>query len=81
MAAKLKILTTWDDEAQVWVAESDDVPGLVAEAESIPALLAKLKVMVPEMLEENGLLDERYGEIPFELVASVSAAAPNLTHH
>jgi predicted RNase H-like HicB family nuclease len=80
MAAKLKILATWDDEAQVWVAESDDVPGLVAEAESIPALLAKLKVLVPEMLEENGLPNESNGEIPFELVASVSTTAPNLTH-
>ena len=80
MQAILKILATWDDEAQVWVAESDDVPGLVAEAESIPALLAKLKVLVPEMLEENGHLKQDGAEIPFELLASVIATAPSHTH-
>jgi len=26
------IRATWDDDARVWVAVSDDVPGLVAEA-------------------------------------------------
>jgi predicted RNase H-like HicB family nuclease len=44
----------WDPEARVWVAESDDVPGLVAEAESIEALAAKLEVLIPELLEANG---------------------------
>jgi len=29
-----EILAQWDSEACVWVAESDDVPGLVAEADS-----------------------------------------------
>ncbi len=80
MKTILKILAAWDDEAQVWVAESDDVPGLVAEAETIPALLAKLKVLVPEMLEENGHLTQDDAEIAFELLASVTATAPNHTH-
>lgn len=44
----------WDAEAHVWVAESDDVPGLVAEAESIEALAEKLDVLIPELLEANG---------------------------
>jgi hypothetical protein len=26
------VTATWDDEAKVWVVESDDVPGLVTEA-------------------------------------------------
>ena len=30
----LFIRADWDVEAQVWVATSDDVPGLVAEAET-----------------------------------------------
>lgn len=45
---------SWDDEAAVWVAESDDVPGLATEAESIEALVGKLRHMVPELLELNG---------------------------
>ncbi|MEE9210442.1 MAG: DUF1902 domain-containing protein [Kiloniellales bacterium] len=48
-----KVIAKWDDEAKVWVAFSDDVPGLATEAENLDALVAKLKVMVPEMLEEN----------------------------
>jgi predicted RNase H-like HicB family nuclease len=44
----------WDAEAQVWVAESDDVPGLVTEAETIERLIERLQVLVPELLELNG---------------------------
>ena len=47
---------TWDDEAEVWVAVSDDVPGLVAEAPKIELLIRKLDVLVPELLEANGVL-------------------------
>jgi predicted RNase H-like HicB family nuclease len=44
----------WDAEARVWVAESDDVPGLVTEAETIERLIERLQVLVPELLELNG---------------------------
>ena len=46
----------WDSEAGVWVAESDDVPGLVAEAPSPNLLREKLLVLIPELLELNGIL-------------------------
>lgn len=61
---------TWDDEAQVWVAVSDDLPGLVAEAEDMPELLNKLKVLIPELLEANGVLPklEPHSSIPIELL-------------
>lgn len=45
--------TFWDTEAGVWVATSDDIPGLVTEADTMETLVAKLKVMVPELLELN----------------------------
>ena len=38
-------------QAGVWVAESDDVPGIVAEADSPKVPLQKLKTLVPELLE------------------------------
>ena len=50
-----EVLAQWDSEAGVWVAESDDVPGLVAEAESPNALADKLKTLIPELLELNGV--------------------------
>jgi hypothetical protein len=47
------IEATWDDEAEVWVAESDEVPGLITEADSRPHLIEKLTVLIPELLELN----------------------------
>jgi uncharacterized protein DUF1902 len=43
----------WDDDAEVWVAESSDVPGLITEADSQAHLIEKLAVLVPELLELN----------------------------
>jgi predicted RNase H-like HicB family nuclease len=45
----------WDEEASVWVASSDDVPGLATGADTLEALIEKLKVVIPELLEANGL--------------------------
>ena len=59
----------WDDEAAVWVASSEDVPGLATGAETIEALIDKLKVIIPELLEENGLLPAGVTEVPFALTA------------
>jgi predicted RNase H-like HicB family nuclease len=71
----LTVHADWDDEAAVWVAESEDVPGLATYAETIDQLLAKLKVMVPELLEANGhLFDETVPDrVPFELITRASA--------
>ena len=49
------MLARWDSEAGVWVAESEDIPGLVAEADSPNNLARKLKILVPELLELNGV--------------------------
>lgn len=53
MAEPLVVRAFWDEEAQVWVAESDDVPGLVAEAATFEELLRELETLVPELLELN----------------------------
>lgn len=54
-----EIRAQWDSEAGVWVAESEDVPGLVAEADSPNALAEKLRTLIPELLELNGVLSDR----------------------
>ena len=46
---------TWDEEAQVWVAESDDIPGLVLESGSIDALIERVRYTAPELLELNSV--------------------------
>ncbi len=37
----VEVSAIWDDEAGVWVVESEDVPGLVTEAETMEALKEK----------------------------------------
>jgi len=62
----LVVNAIWDDEAKVWVATSNDVPGLVTEASTQAELVKKLKVMVPELLDANGREDS--DEIPVKLL-------------
>jgi predicted RNase H-like HicB family nuclease len=56
----------WDEEVKVWVASSDDVPGLATEADTAEALVEKLKVLIPELLALNGRTGT--GPIAFELL-------------
>ena len=62
----LFVRAEWDEEASVWVATSDDVPGLATEAETVEGLMRKLEVMIPELLEENDGFEG--GDVPFELL-------------
>ncbi len=50
----LYVRTEWDAEARVWVATSDDVPGLATEADTMEQLISKLQILIPELLELNG---------------------------
>lgn len=49
------ITFTWDNEANVWIATSNDIPGLVLESGSFDALLERTRFAVPELLELNDL--------------------------
>jgi predicted RNase H-like HicB family nuclease len=53
-----KVGAFWDGEAEVWVATSEDVPGLATEAETLEALSQKLRTMVPELLQLNQVIPE-----------------------
>jgi|GluameStandDraft_1065615.scaffolds.fasta_scaffold124903_1 hypothetical protein len=44
---------TWDNTADVWIATSDDIPGLVLESGSYDALLERVRFAVPELLALN----------------------------
>lgn len=67
MQKTLFIRAEWDEATSVWVATSDDVPGLVTEADTIEKLSQKLNDMIPELLALNGHVN--MPEIPFELLA------------
>ena len=66
MDRPLYVHATWDEKAQVRVATSDEVPGLATEATTSEELVAKLKVLIPELLDANGILPA--SPVAFELL-------------
>lgn len=79
MIESFVVTAQWDDEAEVWVASSDDVPGLVTEAATLDALYARVVAVVPELLEDNAHLlppTRRHGgKIDLHIVSGVLSAA------
>ena len=64
--AAIQIRAEYDDEAHVWVAQSDEIP-LVTEAATFEILCQKLPALIQDVLGENG--DARAGtDVPFELI-------------
>jgi hypothetical protein len=70
----LIVHATWDDEAKVWVATSNDISGLATEADSMDALVKKLQVMIPELLDANGYPDDD-DKVLFQINSELSAIA------
>jgi len=54
MTNEYKINFTWDDEAYVWIATSDDVYGLILEHSSLDTLVERVRRAVPELLTLEG---------------------------
>ena len=54
----ISVRAIWDPVALVWVATSDDLPGLVTEAATVEALAAKLPALVSDLLELNGAISD-----------------------
>lgn len=59
----------WDEEAQVWVATSEDLPGLVTEAEDLKVLLEKVILVAQDLLEDDGDRFAGLAEIPIVLMS------------
>jgi hypothetical protein len=60
----------WDADAAVWVATSEDVPGLATEADTIETLTQKLHQMIPDLLLSNKVISADYiGAIAIELTS------------
>lgn len=55
-----KIKFVWDNDATVWIATSDDIPGLVLESGSFDALVERVRYAVPELIELNGTSSVTY---------------------
>ncbi len=51
---------TWDNEADVWIATSNDILGLVLESGSFDALLERTRFAVPELISLNSQKDQSF---------------------
>jgi hypothetical protein len=70
--AAILIRAEYDEEARVWVAQSDEIP-LVTEAVTFEILCQKLPSLIQDVLGENG--DARAGkDVPFELITHSHSA-------
>jgi hypothetical protein len=58
--AEYNVDLIWDAEALVWVATSEDIPGLALESGSLDALIERIRFAVPELLELNGIIQKEY---------------------
>ena len=65
----IQVTAIWDEEARVWVAESEDVPGLITEAGTLEQLVSKLESMVPELLELNGISLEQQETVSLRILS------------
>jgi len=54
MSGSITIDAHWDPEASVWIATSNDVPGLVVEADTWPAMIEEVRLVLPDLLELSG---------------------------
>ncbi len=82
LGKNIKVEAFWDEEAQVWVADSKDVPGLTTEADTMEHLMQKLKIIIPELLHANGLLDEaEETDIPIHLLGQWQEVIKADTHN
>ena len=52
----VRVEAFWDEEAKVWVASSDDVPGLITEAPTMELLMQKIRVLIPELFRANKIV-------------------------
>lgn len=68
MEKPLEIHAAWDDEAQVWIATSEDVAGLCAEAATFDELVDIVSGLVPDLLELNEA-QASAGTVPIHVTA------------
>lgn len=57
------IQLVWDNEVEVWIATSDEIPGLILEDESADRLIQRVILAAPELIELNNM--ERRQDIYF----------------
>lgn len=70
MGHLIVVRAIWDNEADVWTAESTDLPGLVTEASSLDELDAKLPGLIRDLMDVDEA-DDGF-DVPVEVIATFS---------
>jgi hypothetical protein len=69
---RIVVHALWDDQAEVWFAESDDVPGLALEAPSLNELAVALDDAIPALLTLNKVSRKPPGPSrPYRIIAEL----------
>jgi predicted RNase H-like HicB family nuclease len=76
MLRSIMVRAVWDDEAQVFVATSEDVPGFVTEADTIEQLRDKAIPLLEKLIELNEV-DLDGSEIPVHIFTEISGRVAN----
>lgn len=72
------ITASWDDATQVWMATSEDIPGLFAQADTFEELVELLPDLVADLLSADGWPGSGHEPVPLEILARHhSLAYPN----
>lgn len=67
----LEVHAEWDAEASVWIATSEDIPGLCVQADSFEDLVDIVTALTPDLLLENQVVTSAI--IPLHIVAERTA--------
>jgi hypothetical protein len=59
MTRAIAVQARWDPEASVWLATSEDVPGLVIEADTWATMIEETRLVLPDLLELQGEHDRK----------------------
>jgi Domain of unknown function (DUF1902) len=71
-----KVRAEWDEQAGVWIATSDDVPGLCCEGATFEDLIDTVVALVPDLLIANHIVEaSEMGEVPVHVTADRHAVA------
>lgn len=63
------VFVVYDEVDKMWVATSDDIPGLVTEAKTFEKLIKRVKQIAPDLLELNDAMPD-VPEIPLAFMQS-----------
>ncbi|MBI1868257.1 MAG: DUF1902 domain-containing protein [Methylocystis sp.] len=79
MSKEIQIDARWDNEAHVWIATSEDAPGLVVEASSWQAMIDEAQTILPDLLSLNGV-SARDVSLTFNAETHLDPAVPRTKH-